>query len=100
MPTNSLGLLFTFVLLCGLTEPLIAETPLPAKIQFNRDVRQILSDKCFFCHGPDANHRQADLRFDIRENVLKSGAFDTTTPNEDGLPDDLDVKTRILPPRI
>ena len=34
------------------------------KVQFNRDVRPILADKCFACHGPDATHREADLRFD------------------------------------
>lgn len=33
-------------------------------IQFNRDVRPILSDKCFACHGPDDEHRSARLCFD------------------------------------
>ena len=48
-----------------------AELPLPAKIEFNRDLRPILSDTCFHCHGPDKNAREAKLRLDIREEALK-----------------------------
>ena len=50
-------------------------TSLPESIEFNRDVRPILSDHCFYCHGPDPNHRQAELRLDDREASLQHEAF-------------------------
>jgi hypothetical protein len=40
------------------------------KIDFNRDVRPILSDNCYFCHGPDKNHRKADLRLDTKDGLF------------------------------
>jgi len=52
-----------------------AEPPLPIKIEFNRDVRPILSDNCFYCHGPDASHRQGDLRLDDRDAAVASQAI-------------------------
>lgn len=42
-----------------------------AKLKYNRDVRPILNEKCFHCHGTDAAHRKGDLRLDLREDALK-----------------------------
>ena len=55
---------------------------MPAKIQFNRDVRPILSDNCFSCHGNDAGHRKAKLRLDLREEALKKEAFVPGQPDQ------------------
>jgi hypothetical protein len=42
------------------------------RLEFNRDVRPILSDRCFYCHGTDANQRKGDLRLDEREAALEA----------------------------
>ncbi|MEK6783638.1 MAG: PSD1 and planctomycete cytochrome C domain-containing protein [Bacteroidota bacterium] len=39
-------------------------------VDFNLHIRPILSDRCFKCHGPDANQRKSNLRLDIREGAL------------------------------
>lgn len=45
------------------------------KIDFNRDIRQILSDNCFLCHGPAKSTREAGLRLDDRDAAIDSGAI-------------------------
>ncbi|MEY4687891.1 MAG: hypothetical protein RIR76_1914 [Verrucomicrobiota bacterium] len=57
----------------------------PEKIEFNRDVRPILSDKCFLCHGPDAGTRKGKLRLDVREDALARKAFVPGSPAESEL---------------
>lgn len=55
----------------------------PAVIEFNRDVRPILTDRCYACHGPDKNKRKADLRLDTREGLLgASGKTGAVTPGK------------------
>ena len=58
-PASSLVFLLTF---CGWLPQAISG----AAIDFNREIRPILSDACFPCHGPDASARKAGLRLDLR----------------------------------
>ncbi|MEL6923209.1 MAG: DUF1549 domain-containing protein, partial [Bacteroidota bacterium] len=63
-----------------------AQLSLPDKVDFNYHVKPLLSDRCFKCHGPDANQRQADLRLDFAEHAYgntnsdKSVASTVLTP--------------------
>src|SRR5438034_1062866 len=55
------------------------------KLSYNRDVRPILSENCFACHGPDKNQRKGKLRLDVREAALDKRAIVPGKPDESEL---------------
>jgi hypothetical protein len=59
-------------------------------LEYNRDVRPILADNCFACHGADSAARQADLRLDQRQSAIDASAI------VEGSPDDSELIARIL----
>ncbi len=68
---------------------------LAAPVSFNRDIRPIMSNTCFHCHGPDASHRKAKLRLDLPDQALlpgKSGAL----PIVPGKPEESEIIKRIF----
>lgn len=78
---SPLLLLAGWLLLSALTLPLVAEQPL----RFNRDIRPILTDKCFACHGLDQATLEADLRLDDRQAAIDAGAIVPGEPEESEL---------------
>ena len=67
--TSRLAPLLILVVVAGLVPRTLAEQP--KRIDFNFQIRPLLSDRCFKCHGPDEKARKAKLRLDLREGILK-----------------------------
>ena len=90
---------FLLLLLSGLLSSLaIAEEGSLAiaqeKVNFNRDIRPLLSDNCFHCHGPDEKTREADLRFDTPEGAYADlGGYSAITPGD---PEESELILRIF----
>src|SRR5579885_3092506 len=73
--------------------PIVGRAAPDAPIQFNRDVRPILADACFACHGFDAKTRKGRLRLDVPEGAF--AARKGTVPIKPGDPQASAVWTRI-----
>jgi len=66
-----------------------------AQVRFNRDIRPIMSDTCFRCHGPDKNARMAGMRLDLREQALRP-TDSGKTPIVPGKPEESEIIKRIF----
>lgn len=78
MLRGSNGARMALVVIGQILAAAIAISASEPRVDFNRDIRPLLSDRCFACHGPDAEDRQAGLRLDEREKavaVLESGTI-------------------------
>jgi len=73
-----------------------ADTP----ISYTREIRPILSENCFYCHGQDPNQRKADIRFDTLQGQKESGTITPGKPSESPLIDRIHSgdATKLMPP--
>lgn len=72
-------------LLVSLCPCLLVPSAKAEPVQYNRDIRPILAENCFACHGPDSAARKGDLRIDRRDDAVKAGALVPGKPEKSGL---------------
>ncbi len=68
---------------------------LPLRVEYNRDIRPILSNNCWKCHGPDDKTRRAGLRFDVRDDAVRLTKRGTAAIVP-GKPDQSELVKRVL----
>jgi len=90
---------------CGLLVAALALFAAPAiqaqdRLEYNRDIRPILSQNCFACHGPDSASRKARLRLDVREEAVAADAIVPGKPMESLLVQRIFEKepSKLMPP--
>ena len=74
---NRLIVIMTAFMLGGQSVGVSGGEGVPAQTDFNHDIRPLLAAACFTCHGPDENKREADLRLDTPEGLMRLSAADT-----------------------
>ncbi len=72
-----------------------------SELDYGRDIRPVLAENCFFCHGQDSNKRQADLRLDVRQEAIDAGVIVPSDADSSALVDRInsDDPDLIMPPR-
>jgi len=99
-PTLLSRILLAVVFVCSFA-PSFAWSDEIERIGFNEQIRPILSENCFVCHGPDGESRAADLRLDQREDAVDFGAIVPGEPDESLIIErinETDVDTVMPPP--
>jgi len=84
---------FVFLLVLGVG-PSFATAAEP--VRYNRDVRAILADNCFACHGPDSANRKAGLWLDVGEGAVASRSSSDMPAIESGRPERSELISRIF----
>src|SRR4051812_47252573 len=69
------------------------------RLEYNRDVRPILAENCFACHGPDSASRKGNLRLARRDDAIKAKAIIPGKPDDSQMIDRLysDMTSRVMP---